>query len=555
MLRQITALSLSSLFFLQPVYSNDCPDIPRDLLQQEHQALLDSIQKNNELYEAGKPEISDDAYDALVVRQRLINRCLGVSKPVIASRPLDNRHRYPMGSLNKAEDRETVEDFLENARKLGSAVIVQPKVDGIAVELVYKKGQLIQALTRGQWRTGQGINLLPALKYTPAVPKTIENNKSEVVVRGELYAELTNPRAQQAASPRHYIAGLINRSEPSPDELASLQFFPWQWKNSTQGSLLSNARQLEEWGFMPTEALTHKVRTIDDVSRLRVQYGNNQDALPIPMDGIVLKMENLAIQERLGHLDGTPYWALAWKFPPHSIVSQVMEVNWTVGRTGQVTVILEIQPVELQGVTISSINVGPLAYFVKQNIAIADTVSLALKGAAVPVLGTVILRPEDRKPVELPDTSLYHGLSCLEVSPVCKEQFIARVKWLTGRNGLNLPAFHQPDIEALISSKKLIGLSDIFDMTIDDIGRENFIALKKQKLSLDQALRALGIPEVGRKKSEWLAKHGKSWDRIQKASKEDIKTWLKVSEQEATDIKRYLQKPEIRKTAKGLLEV
>ena len=304
MLQLITALSLSSLLFLQSAYGKDCPDTPRDLLQQEHQALLDNIQKNNELYEAGKPEITDDAYDALVARQRLINRCLRANKPAAISRPLDNRHRYPMGSLNKAEDQNAVEDFLESARKLGSPVIVQPKIDGIAVELVYKNGQLIQALTRGQWRTGQGVNLLPVLEHIPAVPQTIGNNKSEVVIRGELYAEITNRRAQQAASPRHYVAGLINRSEPSPDELTHLQFFPWQWKNSSQASLLANTRQLEEWGFMATEALTHKVKTIEDASKLRAQYGGGQNTLPIPMDGIVLKMENLAIQERLGHWDG-----------------------------------------------------------------------------------------------------------------------------------------------------------------------------------------------------------------------------------------------------------
>ena len=228
-------------------------------------------------------------------------------------------------------------------------------------------------------------------------------------------------------------------------------------------------------------------------------------------------------------------------------------MNWTVGRTGQVTVILDIQPVSLQGITISSINVGPLSYFVKRNIAISDTVSLALKGAATPVLDSVILRPENRESVTLPDTSLHHGLSCLEVSPVCREQFIARIKWLTGRNGLNLPEFDQPDIETLIDNKKLVGLSDIFDLKLGDLGRENYLALIKQKLSLDQTLRALSIPQVGRKKSEWLAKHGKTWEKILKASAEDIRIWLKVSEQEAVDITRYLQKLEIRKTAKGLL--
>lgn len=541
------------LFPLQLAFGQKCPDGSRDQLQQEHQNLLNSIQKNNELYEAGKPAISDGAYDALVIRQRLISRCLRQSKPAAPVNPLDSRHRYPMGSLHKADDTKEVEEFLENAHKLGSPVVVQPKIDGIAVELIYKNGQLVQALTRGQWRTGKGINLLPALKHIPAVPQVIANNKSEVVIRGELYAEVTNPQAQKAASPRHYVAGLINRSELSPKELSSLKFFPWQWKNSSQGSLLTNVHQLAEWGFMATDPFTHKVKTLEDVARLRTYYG--EKPVPIPMDGIVLKMQNLAVQEQLGHLDGTPYWALAWKFPAESAVSKITGINWSVGRTGQVTVILEISPVDLQGVTVSSVNAGPLAYFSKQNIAVEDTVSLSLKGAATPVLGSVVMRPKERKVVTLPDTSLYNGSSCLEVSPVCREQFIARVKWLTGRNGLNLPAFHQSGIEKLIDDKKLLGLSDLFTLTEADIGKENHLILKTQKLSLNQAIRALSIPDIGRKRSELLAKQGKNWENIQKALFNELKEWLIISDQQANEIKHFLEKREIQRTAKGLLKL
>ncbi|WP_281646143.1 helix-hairpin-helix domain-containing protein [Parendozoicomonas sp. Alg238-R29] len=544
---------LSILLPLQSLKALECPDIPRDLLQQEHQTLLEQIQKHNELYDAGKPEIRDEVYDSLTARQRLTSRCLGIKKPAAAI-PVDSRHRYPMGSLNKAEDKKQVEDFLKNAQRVGTLVIVQPKIDGVAAELVYRNGRLIQALTRGQWRTRQGITLLPFIKHIPAIPRSISNNKNEIVIRGELYSDRNNLHAKKSASPRHYVAGLINRSEPPAEELAQLKFFPWQWKNSTQGSLLKNTHQFEEWGFMKTEQFSHKVTDIDSVLKLRAFYGKTSSKVTFPMDGIVLKMNNLAVQERLGHLDGTPYWALAWKFPPQRAVSQIQGINWSVGRTGQVTIILDIAPIKLQGITISNVNAGPLTYFAKRDIAVSDSVEIYLKGAATPVLGHTILRPTNRQPVALPDFSPYNGLSCLEVSASCKEQFIARVKWLTGRNGLSIPQFDQQFIEQLISEEKLQRLSDIFKLTPSTIEQEAYRSLHNHTLSLDQALRALGIPEVGRKKSEWLAKHGKNWSTIQKASINDLQAWLKASEQEAQTIKAYLNSREIKATGEYLLK-
>ncbi len=522
-----------ALFALSQKAAADCAELlgskSRDQLQEQHQDLLDTIQTHNELYEAGQPVISDEEYDALTQQQRELGRCLGdvVRSDILP--PLDNRHRYPMGSLKKADDQEDILDFLETAQRLGSPVLLQPKIDGVAVELVYQGGELVQALTRGQWRTGKGLNLLPIMPFIPSVPDQLPSQRKEVVIRGELFTPANNPATEGSSTPRHYVAGLINRKQPAPAELKKLQFFPWQWSYSPLASLRSNNRQLNEWGFSDTAAFTHPVKTLDDILYLRQKYNKEQSALDaLPLDGIVLKLDNLTIQKRLGHLDGTPYWALAWKFPAKQAVTEVKRVYWTIGRTGQVTTLLELQPVTIQGITVQNVHIGPVDYLSSLDIAAGDSISVKLKGAATPVFGKVITRPEYRKLPTLPDTTLFNPMTCLTYTPHCKEQFSARLQWLTARTGLS-QVVSSTQIQQGINNGSLTTLIDLLKST------------PRPDISLADSIRALGIPEVGRKRSELLAEKGKNWKTIQNVSVDNLKSWLKVSTDEAETIKRYLK--------------
>ena len=197
MLHTITVvlLLLLSLFTAPPAFGDKrlCPPVTRDQLQQEHQQLLEQIDRHNNLYLQGTPVVSDADYDALVARQRFIERCLGQTKSATQPQQLTGKqkqHRYPLGSLKKAENPEQIANFLGYAQRLGTPVIVQPKIDGIAIELVYQKGQLVQALTRGN-----GIDLLPLTTNIPAIPQTLPNSLREIVLHGELYARNDNPFA------------------------------------------------------------------------------------------------------------------------------------------------------------------------------------------------------------------------------------------------------------------------------------------------------------------------------------------------------------------------
>ncbi|MCL6269965.1 hypothetical protein M3P05_08440 [Sansalvadorimonas sp. 2012CJ34-2] len=526
----------------------ECKDIPQEQLQQELDALLQAISFNNKRYEAGKPAINDDEYDALIKQQRSLSRCLKKSSEITSETtpPLDNRHRFPMGSLNKAEGKGDVVSFLERAKRLGTPVIVQPKIDGIAIELVYHKGSLVQALSRGQWRSGQGLDLLTKVKQIRAVPDNIPSNLTEVVIHGELYAFPSNEEAQKSASSRHYVAGLMNRQKAPREELEKLQFFPWHWVNSPSASLRRNSSQLEEWGLASTSGYIHLVQDLDDIATLRRSYDLKNQRLELPLDGIVIKMDNQIIQKKLGHNDGTPYWAIAWKFQPQATATKVSDIRWTIGRTGQITVLLDIEPVTLQGIDIETLNAGPVEYVQTLNIAKSDTITIALKGSSTPVMGKVIVRPSSRELAELPDQAHYNGLTCLQLSTACQKQFIARVKWLTGKHGLDLPNFNQNHIEELVDKGRLKKISDIFSLKApEDISAEAEKILSKPDLSLSQTIRALSIPEVGRKKSLWLAEKAKNWNTILDSSPNQIQLWLKMTQNEARTVIEYLNNKEV----------
>ncbi len=558
----VFSLFLFSILSVTPVLSasdKPCPAGSRDALSRELHTLQKAVRHHNERYEAGTPEISDPEFDGLIHHQNTLARCLDTTTAPTDLPPLDTRHRSPLGSLKKAAGPDDIEAFLEHARKLDSPVVLQPKIDGLAIELVYRKGKLVQAITRGQHRIGQGINLLPLTAEIPAIPQQLSDRHEEIILHGELYTRSDNPFAQKAASPRHYVAGLINRKSSSAQELQALAFFPWLWVNSPLANLTADVQQMAQWGFTAPRQHTTPVRSLKEVVQLRESYHRqtHTDAAPLtfPMDGIVLKLDRATARSRLGHRDGTPRWARAWKFPAQTEVTSVTDIQWRVGRTGKITVMLELAPVDLSGITVSRVNIGPKQYFENLDIARYDTVSLSLKGAATPVFGKVLSRPGNRIKTEVPEQSRYTALTCLsDASKDCRKQFMARLLWLTGPNGLDLPTVDVRLLEQLVSRGVLQELSQLFTLPDGSLPKEALTTLHNHQLSLEQAIRALGIPAVGQKRSGTLAKKAGRWQLILEASKAQLQGWLNCSPQQAEKMHSYLQKNEIKAVANQLFK-
>ena len=299
---------------------------------------------------------------------------------------------------------------------------------------------------------------------------------------------------------------------------------------------------------------THSIKSLREVARLRSYYQQQHNSGELPLDGVVIKMEKTAIQNRLGFLDGTPYWALAWKFPATSAATVVSGISWRVGRTGQITAVLEIEPISLNGLTIAQVNIGPVSYFAQLDIAHHDTVIVAVKGGATPVFQQVINRPASRQPTALPDQNRFNALTCLQPQDGCHEQFMARLLWLTGQHGLALPALTSAKLEQLASNQKVQQLSDLFTLDDSELPQQTIDALKNPNWSLAQAIRALGIPEVGRKRSKLLAERAENWSAIANASAAQIQEWLNSSAAEAMTIKHFLEKPEVLAVSRYLFQ-
>ena len=191
------------------------------------------------------------------------------------------------------------------------------------------------------------------------------------------------------------------------------------------------------------------------------------------------------------------------------------------------------------------VNIGPISHFTKLDIARDDTVIVALKGGATPVFKQVIHRPDSRRSTPLPDQSRFNPLTCLQPQDGCHEQFMARLLWLTGNHGLDLPAITASELEELVSNKKVQRLHHLFTLTSAELPNQTIDALRNHNLSLAQAIRALGIPEVGRKRSKLLAERAGHWQAIENASVVQFQEWLNSSAGEATIIKSFLEKSEV----------
>ncbi|WP_299731229.1 hypothetical protein [uncultured Endozoicomonas sp.] len=515
-MKTITTIVLLLLpFTVFAHFSQPCPEWNKAAATANMQRLVQEIRYHDDLYfNQNSPVISDDEYDSLTRKLTFWTHCFP-NIPVTKQphKPHDKYtilHHSPMGSLRKASDEKDVHQFLDSLPN--QQLLVQPKIDGIAVELIYKNGKLTSASTRGNGE--YGMDILQHIEEIPAIPKEIRfPSQPLIVLHGELFIRLDKiPDAMLAsfASARHFIAGLVNRKTPDSQQLQYADFFPWHWINSPYETASESITQLNRFGFSALQQNTFPVTTFEQIELLRQRY-NNKKQPDFLMDGIVIKANDLKFRQDAGWSGDAPNWALAWKFTAKAATTQVKEIEFTIGRTGRITPVLILEPVEIQGKTIARISLGSLSTLQKKDIAVLDQMSLHLKGGAIPVFGKVLFRPEDREQPQYPDPEKYTPLTCLSYSPDCEQQFIARILWLAGKQGLYLP-IDRSIIQKLIVAGNTQSLPDLLLVTSDQlqaVGMNHsdstaLIAAIKKPKGLEQQIRALGIPGLGRQKLSLL---------------------------------------------------
>ncbi|AZF19169.1 NAD-dependent DNA ligase LigB [Pseudomonas sp. R3-52-08] len=499
-------------------WAEDCPDDARAQID----TLTRQVSEWDDIYHRqGQSPISDELYDQ--ARQRLADwrKCsrqpaLKADNPLASSRGT-LRHPVAHTGLDKLLDASAVGEWLSTRQD----VWIQPKVDGVAVTLVYRKGQLHQLISRGDGLLGH--DWTASARKMPGIVQQLPE-PVDAVLQGELYWRLDGhvQSANGGLNARSKVAGLMNRRQLSDTEAGGIGLFVWAWPEGPAG-FTERLAMLARWGFTDSQRYSQSIDSISDATRWRTHWYNHP--LPFASDGVVLHQAARAPAKRWQA--SAPYWAVAWKYPAIKALALVRKVQFRIGRTGRITPILELEPVRLDDRQISRVSAGSLRNWQALDIRPGDQVSISLAGQVIPRLDEVILRNNTRVEVPVPDTRDFHALSCWQLDPGCEEQLLSRLTWLSSNQGLALPHMGRETWNVLIQAGLIAGFLDWLTLDAAELANIDGFGERTRARVLDsihsarqrpfaQWLKALGVPPAARNNLEgdWhtlVAKDTQAW--------------------------------------------
>lgn len=560
---------------------------------------------NYRYYVQDAPEIADAEYDALydelVALEADYPDLVAVDSPTqrIGGEPLTEfesvRHQVPMLSLDKCTTTQELEDWLARCRgRLGFDgpldLTCEPKVDGVAVTLIYERGQLSLGATRGDGQTGE--NITANVRTLRAVPLVVEGAPAVLEVRGEIYLpqadfQAFNARARETGAktlvnPRNGAAGSLRQLDPKVTASRPLTLFCYgigqvegDWAPATQMEVLE---RLQGWGFRVNpearlvEDATGAEAYIDDLLQRRARLGYD-------IDGVVVKVNRLDLQRRLGTVTRKPRWAMAFKYPAEEATTRVLAVEFQVGRTGAVTPVARLDPVFVGGVTVSNASLHNMDEVARLDLHVGDTVMVRRAGDVIPQVMTVIAakRPADAAPVALPSGCPSCGnpivrlageaVARCSVGPRdCPAQRKEGLKHFASRLALDIDGLGDKLIDQLVEADLVREPADLFRLSPDTLaGLERMGQKSADKLvrSLQQSsqttlprfIYALGIREVGEATAQNLARQFGSLEALMAASLEDLEAVADVGPVVAGHVHGYFRDPERRESIADLLAV
>ena len=544
------------LLFSPLLLANPCPQWSPAQAENRLSALKKEILHHDTLYfHQHKTDISDTEYDQL--RQHLAD--LSICFPYLPkagfspSSPKNTQqvHQASMGSLNKAHDEQHVATFLKKA--VGQTILLQPKIDGIAIELVYENGLLTSASTRGDGSKGQAI--LQQMQQVTALPKHI-NRKEKTILHGELFArldKLSNHHGYTTA--RHFVAAHIHRSKTDTDAMAQLDFFPWTWVNAPYQTERQNIAALINEGFLWPGQYTYQVESLQDIKSFRKSFYQPAKPLPFLLDGIVIKLDSLTARQQWGANQAAPHWALAWKFPASTAVTLITEISFTIGRTGIITPVLTVEARDIGGLTVSSLSLGSIASLKEKRLSVGDHIIIQLTGRATPALKRVLIRQPGSKLPTTPDQALYNNFSCLSWSESCHQQFLARLTWLVGSKGLNLPFLTARHLSKLVQSGQIVSLHQLLSISGEEFTRAGMSASQANTLKrtitqlpmlpFKQRLLAISPPGIGMQKAQLIAESYDDFQSLKITSAKKLAVKINSSDTFTQRLLDFLKLPEV----------
>lgn len=473
----------------------DCPPWPSTRAGHEIATLAERIAAWDTAYHRdGQSPVTDSIYDQARARLADWNRCFpsaAQAPAALSSAAGPLAHPVAHTGLAKLEGRAALEAWIAGQDDLW----VQPKVDGVALSLIYENGTLSRAISRGDGRSGQ--DWTAAARQIAAIPPRLDSGPGRLVLQGELYWRLAGHVQAEAggAGARARVAGLLARQQLSGAEGEGIGLFVWEWPDGPAG-MAERLAGLRRLGFDSPD-YTRAVRHPDDIAAWRERW--YRQPLPFASDGIVIRHGRRPPPGRWR--SEPPHWAVAWKYPPAQALATVRDVEFRIGRSGRITPLLHLDPVRLDSRAISRVSVGSLGRWRELDIRPGDQVAVRLAGHAVPQLDGVAWHGAERRAVQFPDPARHHPLSCWRSSESgCAEQFHARLVWLGGRQGLDLDGIGPGTWQALQDAGLLTGLLDW--------------------LTLEEA-RLAALPGFGARRA------GKVWRSLQAARQRPFARWLR----------------------------
>ena len=511
----------------------------------------------------------------------------------VGGEPVDGllpfEHRVPMLSLANAFSDEELQQFDARVRRrLGRTeddpaltYVVEPKLDGVAIELVYEQGRLVAAGTRGDGRTGEEV--LHNVRTIRAIPERLhgEDVPYRIDVRGEIlyplegFAQMNERREARGdkpfENPRNAAAGTIRQLDPTITARRPLTFFAHSF-GFMEGAELGESHSaqlaaLARWGI-PINPYNQVVTGIDGVIGSKDALAERREDLPYEIDGAVVKVDDIALQDELGFVTRSPRWAIAYKYPPPEVVTILEDVGYQVGRTGTVTPVAHLAPARVGGVTVSRASLHNKDHLAELDVRIGDPVVVVRRGDVIPKVERVVLddgheaRPHPAFPTHCPEcgTELVlkeykdrtkQIMQCPNALG-CPAQVRAGIRHFAGRTAMDIDGLGEKLVDQLVTHGLVNKISDLYSLQkrqlieLERMGEksaDNLLdAIEASKgRSLERCLVALGIPVVGESTARDLANHFRSLDALMAASTEQLVEVEGVAEWVASQVHGFFE--------------
>lgn len=496
-------------------------------------------------------------------------------------------HPIPMLSMGDVFSKGELREFDQRIQKLVGhpvAYNVELKIDGLSISLEYTNGRLVRASTRGNGEVGEDVTR--NARYIKDIPQTLPEPLT-TEVRGECYmgkeafAKLNKERDEKGksvfANPRNAAAGSLRQLDARITKRRDLSTFIYTWVNPPE-KITGQHQAIDEMhrlGFH-TNQKGQKLSNLDDIFAFIDKYTAKRDSLTYGIDGIVLKVDDLSIEQSLGNTVKVPRWEIAYKFPPEEQETVVHDIKWTVGRTGVVTPTAVMDPVKLAGTTVSRAVLHNPDLLKEKDVRIGDTVKLHKAGDIIPEISEVVLskRPKDSVPYKIPTTcpscgqKLVHlegevALRC--INPSCPAQVEEQITHFASRPAMDIDGLGPKIVRQLISNNLVHNVADLYHLTADDLSKldhfkdksiNNLLtAINNSKSnSVELLLTGLGIDHVGAKAARLIARKFKNMEKIMNADVQEVASIATIGMTIAESLTTYFAQPEVIKLVEELKE-